>query len=82
MSTAMAYNIGACHGCRFALTDEDAVVCTARTVDLAQVLGDAPTYYQCIPWMLWQYTAHEPEVRAAILTTFICPCLYVSQDVQ
>ena len=46
------------------------------------MLEDAPTYYQCIPWMLWQYTAHEPEVHAAIAAMFMRPCLYVSRDAQ
>ena len=32
--------------------------------------------------MLWLYTAHEPEVHAAIVAKFMCPCLYVSRDVQ
>ena len=57
-------------------------VSTARTADLAPVLGDAPTYYQCIPWMLWQYTAHEPDVHAAIAATFMRPCSYVSREAQ
>ena len=57
-------------------------VCTAPPADLAPVLGDAPTYYQCIPWMLWQYTAHEPEVHAAIAAAFVRPCSYVSREVQ
>ena len=32
--------------------------------------------------MLWLYTAHEPEVHAAIAAIFMRPCLYVSWDVQ
>ena len=57
-------------------------VSTAPPADLAPVLGDAPRYYQCIPWMLWQYTAHEPDVHAVIAAAFVRPCSYVSPDVQ
>lgn len=34
-------------------------VVRAPVADLKPVLGEAPTYYQCIPWMLWQFTAHD-----------------------
>ena len=56
----------------------------APAADLAPVLGEAPTYYQCIPWMLWQYTAHAhaPDVHAAIAAAFMRPCSYVPKDVQ
>ena len=56
----------------------------APAADLAPVLGEAPTYYQCIPWMLWQYTAHAhaPDVHAAIAAAFMRPCSFVPKDVQ
>ena len=56
----------------------------APAADLAPVLGEAPTYYQCIPWMLWQYTAHAhaPAVHAAIAAAFMRPCSFVPKDAQ
>jgi hypothetical protein len=57
-------------------------VTTAPPEDLAPVLKEAPTYYQCIPWMLWQYTTHEPDVHATIAKAFLRPSSDVPKDVQ
>lgn len=55
---------------------------TSTPNDLLPVLREAPTYYQCIPWMLWQYTTHAPAVHAKIANAFLRPCSFVPRDVQ
>ena len=79
---AMAHDVCARHGCQFVWTDKDACSVHSAAADLVLVLGDAPTYYQCIPQKLWKCTVRELKAHAAIATTFLSPCSYASWGAQ